>query len=75
MNRRSILASAALAAGALHSGLRPGRALAQQGGAAATITGAGATFPRPVYERWAQAARDTIGVQLNYQSIGSGGGI
>ncbi len=75
MNRRSILASAALAAGALHSGLRPGTALAQQGGAAATITGAGATFPRPVYERWAQAARDTIGVQLNYQSIGSGGGI
>jgi phosphate transport system substrate-binding protein len=46
-------------------------ALAQQ----ATITGAGATFPRPLYERWAQAAREAIGVQLNYQSIGSGGGI
>ena len=40
-----------------------------------TITGAGATFPRPLYERWAQAAREAIGVQLNYQSIGSGGGI
>jgi phosphate transport system substrate-binding protein len=51
--------------------LTPRPALAQQ----ATITGAGATFPRPVYERWAQAAREAIGVQLNYQSIGSGGGI
>lgn len=40
-----------------------------------TISGAGATFPRPVYERWAQEARDSIGVNLNYQSIGSGGGI
>jgi phosphate transport system substrate-binding protein len=40
-----------------------------------SITGAGATFPRPLYERWAQAARSAIGIQLNYQSIGSGGGI
>lgn len=40
-----------------------------------TITGAGATFPRPVYERWAQAAREAAGIHLNYQSIGSGGGI
>jgi phosphate transport system substrate-binding protein len=47
------------------------QALAQQ----STITGAGATFPRPVYERWGQQAREATGVQLNYQSIGSGGGI
>lgn len=40
-----------------------------------TITGAGATFPRPLYERWGQAAARDIGIQLNYQSIGSGGGI
>jgi phosphate transport system substrate-binding protein len=46
-------------------------AMAQQ----ATITGAGATFPRPLYERWSQAARAPIGITLNYQSIGSGGGI
>jgi hypothetical protein len=45
--------------------------LAQQ----ATITGAGATFPRPLYERWSQAAKEPVGIQLNYQSIGSGGGI
>jgi len=39
------------------------------------INGAGATFPYPVYAKWAHAyARDT-GVKLNYQSIGSGGGI
>jgi phosphate transport system substrate-binding protein len=41
----------------------------------AVITGAGASFPRPVYERWGQAAREAIQVRLNYQSIGSGGGI
>lgn len=40
-----------------------------------SITGAGATFPRPLYERWAAAARDSAGIHLNYQSIGSGGGI
>ncbi|HYF06778.1 MAG TPA: substrate-binding domain-containing protein, partial [Acetobacteraceae bacterium] len=63
MNRRSLLlgSGAALAL----------PAFAQQ----ATITGAGATFPRPLYERWAQAGREPLGVQLNYQSIGSGGGI
>ena len=70
MNRRTLLlgTGAALAAPLV---LGPRAALAQQ----VTITGAGATFPRPVYERWAQAAREAIGVQLNYQSIGSGGGI
>lgn len=68
MNRRSALALG-LAAAATPLLARP--SLAQQ----AQITGAGATFPRPVYERWGQAAREAIGVQLNYQSIGSGGGI
>jgi phosphate transport system substrate-binding protein len=41
----------------------------------AGITGAGATFPAPVYFRWGEAARSAIGVQLNFQPIGSGGGI
>lgn len=40
-----------------------------------TIVGAGATFPYPLYARWAQEYQKTTGVQLNYQSIGSGGGI
>jgi phosphate transport system substrate-binding protein len=39
------------------------------------ITGAGATFPYPVYAKWAEAYRAKTGVGLNYQSIGSGGGI
>jgi len=43
--------------------------------AAADITGAGATFPFPVYSKWAEAYRKDAGVGLNYQSIGSGGGI
>jgi phosphate transport system substrate-binding protein len=38
------------------------------------ITGAGATFPAPVYTRWADAAKPATGVELNYQAIGSGGG-
>lgn len=40
-----------------------------------TITGAGATFPYPVYAKWAQAYQKATGIQLNYQAIGSGGGI
>jgi phosphate transport system substrate-binding protein len=38
------------------------------------ITGAGATFPAPVYTAWADSAKAAIGVELNYQAIGSGGG-
>ena len=41
----------------------------------ADITGAGATFPYPIYAKWADAYRKETGVGLNYQSIGSGGGI
>ncbi len=43
--------------------------------AAATITGAGATFPYPIYAKWAEAYKAKTGVAMNYQSIGSGGGI
>src|SRR6202049_3332553 len=39
------------------------------------ITGAGATFPYPVYAKWAEAYKTKSGIALNYQSIGSGGGI
>lgn len=39
------------------------------------ISGAGATFPYPIYARWADAYNKATGVKLNYQSIGSGGGI
>ena len=42
---------------------------------AADMTGAGATFPYPIYAKWADAYKKTTGIRLNYQSIGSGGGI
>jgi phosphate transport system substrate-binding protein len=42
---------------------------------AADITGAGATFPFPIYSKWADAYKKETGNGLNYQSIGSGGGI
>jgi phosphate transport system substrate-binding protein len=45
------------------------------GAAQANITGAGATFPYPIYAKWADAYKKSTGVALNYQSIGSGGGI
>jgi phosphate transport system substrate-binding protein len=45
------------------------------GAFAADITGAGATFPYPIYGKWAETYRAKTGVGLNYQSIGSGGGI
>src|SRR4026209_1469267 len=60
-NRINILAAAALvASGVAH---------------AVDITGAGATFPYPIYAKWADAYRKATGVGMNYQSIGSGGGI
>src|SRR5579872_6844604 len=45
------------------------------GAVADDISGAGATFPYPVYAKWAEAYKQKTGIGLNYQSIGSGGGI
>lgn len=42
---------------------------------AQALTGAGATFPNPIYSKWFDAYSKKTGVQINYQSIGSGGGI
>jgi len=51
-------------------------ALGMSGAAgAADISGAGATFPYPIYAKWAEAYNAKTGLRLNYQSIGSGGGI
>lgn len=59
---RAVLAMALAGAAAAHP------SVAQQ------ITGAGGTFPAPVYAKWGEAAKAAIGVELNYQAIGSGGG-
>jgi phosphate transport system substrate-binding protein len=40
-----------------------------------TLNGAGATFPAPLYERYAREAKNQLGITVNYQAIGSGGGI
>ena len=67
MYRRSL---ALLTGLALLTAAVPHGALAQT----AEITGAGASFPNPVYQRWGEGAK-AIGIQLNYQSVGSGAGI
>jgi phosphate transport system substrate-binding protein len=54
----------------LASVVAAGSAAAQTG-----LTGAGATFPNPIYTKWFDAYNRKTGVQINYQSIGSGGGI
>ena len=50
-------------------------ALAAAPASAQSLTGAGATFPNPIYTKWFDAYNKATGVQINYQSIGSGGGI
>src|SRR5882724_11281568 len=49
--------------------------LAWSSAQAGDISGAGATFPYPIYAKWADAYKQKTGIGLNYQSIGSGGGI
>ncbi len=66
MKMKKILAGLALVA---VSGVSAG---AQQGG---TINGAGATFPYPIYTKWAHMYEQATRVKINYQGIGSGGGI
>ena len=57
-------------------GIAAATAVIYAGASQATdITGAGATFPYPIYAKWADAYKTKTGIGLNYQSIGSGGGI
>src|SRR5579871_6580820 len=56
-------------------GAAAGLAIAATAAMAGNISGAGATFPYPIYAKWAGAYQGVSGVGLNYQSIGSGGGI
>jgi phosphate transport system substrate-binding protein len=70
----------AIAAAACGGGDRPsagdgGAAAGSGGGSGAALTGAGATFPNPIYTKWFDAYAKQTGVRINYQSIGSGGGI
>ncbi len=79
--RRTIWAAAATLLVACGGGEQPsgqaGGAPAQAAarGGAADLTGAGATFPNPIYQKWFYDYAQRTGVKINYQSIGSGGGI
>jgi phosphate transport system substrate-binding protein len=66
MRLNKFFKSAAIAAGAV---------ITFSSAVAADITGAGATFPYPIYAKWAEEYKKASGNGLNYQSIGSGGGI
>ena len=68
-----VIAVAAAAALALASCGKGGGS--EGGSAGGQISGAGATFPAPLYAKWAQAYRTQSNVAVNYQPIGSGGGI
>jgi len=74
----TLLLAAAVATAACGGGERPaggdGKAGASAGGAG-SLTGAGATFPNPIYTKWFDAYNKQTGTRINYQSIGSGGGI
>ncbi len=59
----------------LAAGVSSAVALGSAAANAAEITGAGASFPAPVYSKWADGYQKATGNKLNYQSIGSGGGI
>ena len=54
---------------------KPGESRGAPSGSGAALTGAGATFPNPIYTKWFDAYAKQAGVRINYQSIGSGGGI
>lgn len=57
------------------AGLSAAAAFAAPAAFAQTVTGAGASFPAPIYVKWAEAFNKETGVQINYQSSGSGNGI
>ena len=62
-----LYARAVLAASAAY--LMCGAVLAQD------VTGAGASFPAPIYAKWADAYHKASGARINYQSVGSGAGV
>ena len=81
LSRIVTILAATVASAALLAGCGKGSNPAPTGGgssapsASGGLSGAGATFPAPIYARWAQDYQQQSGVSLNYQAIGSGGGI
>src|SRR3954465_14779641 len=79
MHMTRLTLPAALAAGTLALGLAAcgsdDSTSTASTGSGGSINGAGATFPAPVYQEWGARLKDSDGITLNYQPIGSGGGI
>src|SRR6185436_7015415 len=77
MSRRLVTFAALLAAAVACGGGEqpPAGQPAAASSAGPGLTGAGATFPNPIYGKWFDAYHKKTGVEINYQSIGSGGGI
>jgi phosphate transport system substrate-binding protein len=74
----AVLALGAAACGSNDENPGSGGSSSSSGGSAkagGTISGAGATFPAPVYQEWAARFKESSGTTVNYQPIGSGGGI
>jgi phosphate transport system substrate-binding protein len=69
------LAVAAAACGDSSKQTDTSASAAQAASSGVALTGAGATFPYPLYSKWFSSYAGTAGVKINYQSIGSGGGI
>src|SRR5450759_4691548 len=70
-----LLAVACAKEGANNSGTASSTAASASSGGSVDLTGAGATFPYPLYSEWFSVYAGKTGVKINYQSIGSGGGI
>lgn len=78
VNGKTLLAAGALvalAAGVVGCGSSSSSSSGTGAKSSGTINGAGATFPAPVYQEWAARLKDGSGLTVNYQAIGSGGGI
>ena len=75
MNTGKLLALATSGTLALGAAACGGGGQGSSGGQGGTISGAGATFPQPIYNEWASRFKDQSGTTVNYNPIGSGGGV
>ncbi|OYX36291.1 MAG: phosphate ABC transporter substrate-binding protein PstS [Caulobacterales bacterium 32-69-10] len=75
MLKKCLIASMAWVLAACGSGEQGADQKGEAPAGAARLTGAGATFPAPLYSQWAKAFQEDGGVSVNYQPIGSGGGV
>src|SRR5436190_18954531 len=71
----ALVAFGVLAVGATACGSSSKKSTSKAPGGGGSLNGAGATFPQPVYDEWGSRFKDKTGTTVNYNAIGSGGGI